>query len=177
MAERIAIIVAAAENGVIGRDGRLAWRIPSDLKTFRRLTLGKPVIMGRKTFQSLNKPLDGRDNIVVTRDPAFRPEGVVVAPSLEAALEAGRRLARARGVDEVMVIGGGEIYRAAMRFADRIYLSRVHAAPAGDTWIDTPSPLEWAEVQREAAPADSQDDFAVTLLIFDRKANISQVPA
>ena len=104
---RIAFVVAVAENGVIGRDGELPWRLPSDLKTFRRLTMGKPVIMGRKTFQSIGKPLDGRDNIVVTRDPDFAAARRASSPpSLADALALGRQLAAERGADEIMVIGG-----------------------------------------------------------------------
>ena len=164
----IAIVVAVAENGVIGKDGRLPWRIPSDIKRFRQLTMGKPVIMGRKTFQSLAKPLDGRDNIVVTRDPGFSPTGTVAVASLEAALEAARERAQARCVEEIMVIGGAEIYRAALPLADRIYLTRVHAAPDGDTFFPEPDPGNWREVSREALARGPSDACAATFSILDR---------
>jgi dihydrofolate reductase len=166
----LALIVAAAENGVIGRDGRLPWRIPSDLKRFRRLTLGKPLIMGRKTFQSIGKPLDQRDNIVVTRDPGFRAPGVTVAPSLEAALDQARALADAKSIGEIMVIGGAELYRQALPLVDRIYLTRVHAEPDGDALFPPLSPAEWREVSREPLPRDAADEYACTFIILDRPA-------
>jgi dihydrofolate reductase len=166
---KITLVVAAAENGVIGRGGRLPWRIPSDLKTFRRLTLGKPIIMGRKTYQAIGKPLGGRDNIVVTRDPAFRAQ-VTVATSLEAAVDKACALALAKGVDEIMVIGGAEIFCQALPLADRIYLTRVHAAPEGDAGFPSLAPSEWREVSREPLPRDARDEHACTLLILQRAA-------
>jgi dihydrofolate reductase len=160
---RISVIVAAAENGVIGRGGRLPWRIPSDLKTFRRLTLGKPIIMGRKTYQ--------RDNIVVTRDPAFHALGAIVATSLETALEKARALALAKGIDELMVIGGAELYRQALPLADRIYLTRVHAEPEGNALFPALAPGEWREVSREPLPQDARDEHPCTLVILERTAS------
>lgn len=165
----VSIIVAAAENGVIGRGGELPWRIPSDLKTFRRLTLGKPVIMGRKTFASLGKPLPGRDNIVVTRDPAFAADGVQVAASLDAALALAGRLAAERGAGEVMVIGGGQIYAEALARADRIYLSRVHATPAGDAHFPLLCEGDWQVVERQPLAPDPRDEHAVTLIVYERR--------
>jgi dihydrofolate reductase len=164
----ISLVVAVALNGVIGKDGRLPWRLPSDLKRFRALTMGKPVIMGRKTFQSLAKPLDGRDNIVVTRDPAFVAGGAVAVASFEAALTVARERAQARGVDEIMVIGGAEVYRTALPLADRIYLTRVHAAPDGDTLFPEPDPADWREVLHEALPRGSNDEYSATFSILDR---------
>jgi dihydrofolate reductase len=164
----IAIIVAVAENGVIGRDGRLPWHISSDLKRFRALTMGKPVIMGRKTFQSLARPLDGRDNIVITRNPNFRSEGATFVPSFEAALALARERAQARGADEIMVIGGAEVYRAALPLADRIYLTRVRAAPAGDTFFPEPASAEWQMVSAEELARGPSDDYAATLFVLDR---------
>ncbi len=161
----ISLIVAAAENDVIGREGRMPWRIPSDLKTFRRLTLGKPVIMGRKTFQSLGKPLDGRFNIVVTRDPLFKAEGAAVVRSLEAAID----LAKSQTVTaEIMVIGGAEIYRAALPLADRIYLTRVHAQPDGDTTFAVPDDSGWRVVSSTPLPRADNDEFSCTILVFAR---------
>jgi dihydrofolate reductase len=165
---RISLIVAVALNGVIGRDGKLPWRIPSDLKRFRQLTMGKPVIMGRRTFQSLAKPLDGRHNIVVTRDPAFVAGGAVAVASFEAALRVARERAQARGVDEIMVIGGAEIYRTALPLANRIYLTRVHAAPDGDTFFPEPDGANWREVVHEALPCGPDDDYSATFSILDR---------
>ena len=168
MKPKITLIVAAAENDVIGRGGQLPWRISSDLRLFRRLTMGKPIIMGRKTFQSIGKPLDGRDNIVVTRDPQFAAQGTIVTASLQAALEQGRVSAQASGVDEVMVIGGAEIFRDTIPQADRIYLTRVHGSPEGDTFLPPIDQGEWQEVSREPLPRTEADEFACTLIVLER---------
>ena len=161
----LSLIVAAAENGVIGRNGQMPWRIPSDLKTFRRLTLGKPVIMGRKTFQSIGKALDGRLNIVISRDPKFEAAGATVVTSLDAALS----LARAQSTtDEIMVIGGAEIYRAALPRAHRIYLTRVNALPDGDATFVVPVNQGWHEVSASPLPQSEKDEFACTLVILER---------
>ena len=165
----ISLIVAVAENGVIGRDGQLPWRMPSDLKTFRRLTMGKPIVMGRKTFQSIGKALDGRDNIVVTRDAAFEAPGVSAVDNLSDALTLARGLARTKGVDEVMVIGGAEIFAASLPFADRIYWSEIHGRPEGDTSFERPPATEWREVAREEIQRGEKDDFAATLTILERQ--------
>ena len=165
---RIAIIVAAAENGVIGRNGDLPWRMPSDLKRFRAMTLGKPVVMGRKTFQSLKKPLDGRDNIVVSRDATYRPEGATVVASLETALDFARECAARRGADEIMIIGGAQIYAQALPQADRVYLTRVHASPVGDAVFPDLDPLVWRETSADPHPRGPNDQFAATNIVFDR---------
>lgn len=142
----------------------------SDLKTFRRLTMGKPIIMGRKTFQTLAKPLDGRDNIVISRDPEFAAPGVSVVDSLADALVLGRMLAATKGEDEVMIIGGAEVYRAALAKASRIYLTRVHARPAGDVHFPALEAAEWVETQSEPLPQGERDQYPATLVILDRKA-------
>jgi len=167
---RIALVVAAAENGIIGRDGRLPWRLPSDLKRFRKLTLGKPMVMGRKTYDSIGKPLDGRDSIVVTRQANFHPPGVHIAFSLEDALALGLELAAGRGGDEVMIIGGEEIFRLALARADRIYLTLVRATPAGDTRFATPDPTIWRETAREPMPRGPNDQFSADFIVLDRQA-------
>jgi len=164
----VSLIVAASENGVIGRGGVLPWRLSTDLKLFRRLTMGKPLIMGRKTFASIGKPLDGRDNIVLTRDAGWSAEGVHVAADLDAALVLAERLAQARGVEEVMVIGGAEIYRAALPRAQRIYLTRVHATVEGDTTLPGLPAAEWREAGREALPQGPKDEHAATLVVLER---------
>ena len=164
----ISLIVAVAENGVIGRDGKLPWHLSSDLKTFRRLTMGKPMIMGRRTYESIGKPLDGRDNIVVTRDPHFEVAGVSTCASVSEALTLARVLASTRGADEIMVIGGADIFAATVPVADRIYFTRVHASPDGDRHFDTPDAETWREVSREALPQGPRDDFASTLIIYER---------
>ncbi|MEC9368632.1 MAG: dihydrofolate reductase [Pseudomonadota bacterium] len=166
MSARIAIVVAVAENGVIGRDGSIPWRLPGDLKHFRSVTMGKPLIMGRKTFDSIGKPLDGRDNIVLTRDTKFRHEGVTTVTSVEDAVHAAQRFAAVRKADEIAVIGGGDIYNLMMPHADRIYLTRVHGRPEGDTFFAVPDPTDWqvrSEVRHRAGPKDSSD-FSIILL-------------
>ena len=166
---KISLIVAVAENGVIGRDGSLPWHMSSDLKTFRRLTMGKPIVMGRNTFRSIGKPLDGRDNIVVTRDPFFEHAGVSAAATLSDALMLARMLATTKGADEIMVIGGAKIYEHALPLADRIYLTRVHGAPAGDRHFPALDLNDWNEVSSEAIPQGPRNEFAATLITFERK--------
>jgi dihydrofolate reductase len=165
----LSLIVAVAENGVIGRDGGLPWRLSSDLKTFRRLTMGKPLIMGRRTFDSIGKPLDGRDNIVVTRDPYFEVAGVSACPSVAEALTLARVLATTRGADEIMVIGGAAIYDAVLPHAGRIYFTQVHAKPDGDRHFSVPDAKSWTEVSREALPQGERDDHASTLIVYERR--------
>jgi dihydrofolate reductase len=167
---RIALVVAAAENGVIGRNGQLPWRLPSDLKRFRKLTIGKPMVMGRKTYDSIGKPLDGRDTIVVTRNSDFRPPGVHNVASIDEALALGRRLATGRGADEVTVIGGEEIFRQVLPQADRIYLTLVHAAPAGETRFEAPDPHIWGETGREPMPQGPDDQHPADFIVLERQA-------
>lgn len=164
----LALVVAIAGNGVIGRAGGLPWRLSSDLKHFRRITMGKPVIMGRRTFASLKGPLDGRDNIVLTRDPHFAAPGIFVAHSLEEALDIGRDCARARGAEEIMVIGGAELYRACLPLAGRLHLSRVHAEVEGDVYFPEMDFSRWRETLRETHPRGPKDEYAFTLSVLDR---------
>ncbi|MEQ8707886.1 MAG: dihydrofolate reductase [Rhodospirillales bacterium] len=145
---RIALIVAMGRNRAIGKDGNLPWRLPGDLRFFKQATLGKPVLMGRKTWESLPRALPGRTNIVVTRDRSYKAEGAQVINSPELALEMARGIARAGGADEVMVIGGAEIYRLVMPQADRIYLTEVQAEPEADTFFPEFSWTEWREIGR-----------------------------
>jgi dihydrofolate reductase len=166
---RIAFAVAVAENGIIGAGGELPWRLPTDLKRFRRTTMGKPIIMGRKTYASIGKPLDGRDNIVVTRDRAFAAPGVHVAFGIGEAIALGRRLAAARGAQEIVVIGGAEIFRAALPEAGRVYLTLVHGNPPGDTLLDPFDPQFWAETAREPMPQGAGDQYAADFIVLERK--------
>jgi dihydrofolate reductase len=168
MPVRISLVAAVAENNVIGCGGDMPWRLPTDLARFRALTLGKPVVMGRKTYLSLGRPLPGRDNVVVTRDPGFAAEGVRVAHSVREALRIAAALAAEHGGDEAFVIGGGETYAAALPFAGRIYLTRVHARPEGDTWFPALDPRAWQEIGRETVPAGERDTAAMTFLILER---------
>ena len=159
-AQTITIILARADNGVIGRDGDLPWRLPADLRRFKALTMGKPMIMGRKTFESFPAPLPGRRHIVLTRDRAWRAEGAEVAHSLDEALACA-------GPGEVAVIGGAEIVALVLGRADRIELTEVHAAPEGDTVV--PAFGGWRETRREETAAESdRPGYAFVTLERDR---------
>lgn len=164
---RIVLVVAAACNGVIGANGTLPWRIPSDLKLFRRLTIGKPVIMGRKTFAAIGKPLDQRCNIVLTRDASFSAEGVDAVGDLEAALARGHAAAEVMGADEISIIGGADIYRQTLPMADRVYLTHVDAEPEGDA-VFPDLGQEWRLVERQALEQGPRDEHAAELRVYDR---------
>lgn len=149
---RLALIAAVARNGVIGRGGDLPWRISADLKYFKATTMGKPMIMGRRTFESIGKALPGRTSIVVTRQAGFKAEGVEVAGDLDQALA----IAAGLGAEEAMVIGGGEIYKAALPRADRLYITEVHIDAAGDVHFPPLDRAEWRELSREDHPAEGE---------------------
>ncbi|WBX85684.1 dihydrofolate reductase [Sphingosinicella microcystinivorans] len=148
----IVLVVARADNRVIGKDGAMPWHLSEDLRRFKRITVGKPVIMGRKTFESIGKPLPGRHNIVLTRQPGWRAEGVTVVPNLAEAIAAAGLDPRTRA-DAIMVVGGADIYAQALPFATRIELTEIHAAPDGDTYFPQLDPARWRETFREAHPA------------------------
>jgi dihydrofolate reductase len=167
---RLVFVVARAENGVIGRDGKLPWHIPADLQHFKRMTLGKPVVMGRKTFESIGKPLPRRTNIVVTRDTAWAHPGVVVAHGIQAALALAYEDARRAGTDEVAVIGGGELFHALMPGAKRIYLTEVHGAFEGDAVFDLDLALGWRELSRERHAADPPGGPDFSFVTLERTA-------
>jgi dihydrofolate reductase len=162
----VAIVAAVATNGVIGAANAMPWRLRTDMQRFKRLTTGKAVVMGRKTYESIGKPLVDRVNIVVSRQEGFRPQGVEVVPTIDAALSLAR--GRAAEQDEVMVIGGGEIYRAAMPFADRLYITHVDAAPQGDTWFPHIEAGTWRAVSREPVPASERDSAPTTFVVYER---------
>jgi dihydrofolate reductase len=163
---RIALIAAVAENGVIGRDGKLPWRIADDMKWFKETTMGKPCIMGRKTWESFPKrPLPGRTNIVVTRDPAFEAQGGVVALSLDEALGVAAREAAA----EVMIIGGADIYRAALPRASRVYLTSVHGAFEGDTHFPGLDAGDWIKTVLATNSASPERAIGYSFIVLDRK--------
>lgn len=162
---RITIVVAAAENGAIGKGGRLPWDLPNDLQQFRALTKGKPIIMGRKTYDSIGRPLPGRENIVITRDRALMLNGCTVVNGLDEAIEHCRK----NGEKEACVIGGADIYRQALPLADRVYLTRVHAAiDAADAFFHLPLE-EWEEVSREEHLSDDRHRHDFTFLMFERR--------
>lgn len=165
---KICFAVAVAENNVIGHAGELPWRLSSDLKRFRKTTMGKPVIMGRKTFESIGKPLDGRTNIVISRSPDENAEGVIWVQSVDAALAEGQKAAMSVNADEIMIIGGAEIYRATLSLVDRIYLTRIAANPIGDTYFPELADTEWREIDRDPLPKSERDDYAATLITLER---------
>lgn len=158
-------VVAIADNGVIGREGGLPWRQSSDLKRFKAVTMGKPVIMGRKTFESIGKPLPGRRNIVITRNAGYRAEGADVVSGVEEALE----LAEAGGAEEACIIGGGEIYRQSMARADRLDVTHVLAAVEGDTRFPEIDPAIWKAVSSEDVPAGEKDTHATRRVVYERR--------
>jgi dihydrofolate reductase len=158
----ISIIVAMDENGVIGLNNRLPWRLTADLKHFREVTMGKPVVMGRKTFESIGKPLPGRHNIIVSRQADLTHAGCTVVNSLEQAIEA------ASGAAEVMIIGGAEIYRETLPRANRIYLTRVHTAVTGDTHFPEIDYDGWRETSIEEHAADERNEYPFSFVVLER---------
>jgi dihydrofolate reductase len=159
----VTLIVAVADNGVIGRDNALPWHLPEDLKRFKRLTMGKPIIMGRKTFESIGKPLPGRQNIVVTRDPEYRREGITVVHDTASALRAVGQGA------EIMVIGGAELFRSLLPRAGRVHLTRVHGNIEGDVTWPPLDEREWQVVEREERAADDRHAYAMTFEVVERR--------
>ena len=143
------LIVAVSRNGVIGIDNQLPWHLPEDLKYFKPVTMGKPLIMGRKTYDSIGRPLPGRTNIVVTRDPSWQAPGVEVAQSLEVALKLGQSACEAAGADEIMVIGGEQIYRMTLPAADRLYLTQVDAEVEGDAFFPEVDFSQWQQISEQ----------------------------
>lgn len=165
---RIALVVAAARNGVIGRGGGLAWKISDDLKRFREVTLGKPVVMGRKTYDSIGRPLPQRVNIVVTRR-AEPIAGVLVAASVEDALRLGSAAAAQLDKDEICVIGGAEIYAATLPLASRIYLTEVEADIEGDTHFPPIDPAQWSRREAGRAERSSRNEHSAAFFVLDRR--------
>ena len=166
---RIVIVAAIAENNVIGHLGRMPWRLKGDLRNFRHITMGKPVIMGRKTFESIGKPLDGRMNIVVSRNLELEHDNVLVAYGLVEATRLARIEARKSGAEEICVIGGGEIYREMLPRASKLCITHVHAQPAGDTHFPEIAQDRWQEVFREALPRQENDSADATFIIYEQK--------
>jgi len=159
----ISLIVAMAQNGVIGRDNGLPWRLPADLRRFRAFTMGKPVLMGRKTHESIGRPLQGRHNLVLTRDRRWTAPGVTVVHSVDEAL------GHAAGAEELVAIGGAEVYRLVMPFARRIYLTHVHADVTGDTYFPDFDSTQWVDVECLAHPADEHNTYPVTFVTLERR--------
>jgi dihydrofolate reductase len=164
------IVVAAARNGVIGRSGDMPWRLPSDLKYFKALTLGKPVVMGRRTWDSIGRPLPGRPNIVVTRDTEFSAEGALVTRSLDEALALAREKAAVLETDEVCIIGGGQIYREALVFADVVHLTVVEADIDGDTRFPDIDARLFEKVSDLQVPRSEKDSHAIRFTTWHRRS-------
>lgn len=168
---RIALIVAVAENGVIGRQNKLPWYLPNDLKYFKKMTMGKPVIMGRKTFESIGKALPGRTNIVVSRQTdCGLPEGVRLANTLQQAFTIGEADALLNGVEEMMVIGGAELYAMALPQVSRLYLTQVHAEVEGDAYFPAWQPEQWREIAREDFSAEGPNPYDYSFVVLERIA-------
>lgn len=165
----IVLIVAMAENGVIGRDNAIPWRLKTDQQRFKRITLGKPIVMGRKTFLSLRRPLPGRTNIVVTRDRDFRADGAIVAASLPDAMAVAVGDALRRSAAEIAVIGGADIYAQCMNEADRLDVTEVHARPEGDTLFGPIDPRVWRETARERHAASAEDSTDFSYVTYRRR--------
>ena len=170
MQPTLCLIVAAAANGVIGRNGRMPWHLRAELRYFRQRTLGKPVIMGRKTFQSIGKPLPGRHNIVITRDAAFNAPGAEIVSSLDAAIAAALVAAATSNASEIMVIGGADIFRQALPLAARVYLTRVDAHPTGDAVFPDLPEQQWRLIEQHPLPADAANKVSATAGVYERLA-------
>lgn len=168
---RVAMIVAQAQNRVIGRDNKLPWYLPGDLKYFKQATLGKPIVMGRKTFDSIGKPLPGRLNIVITRDQSYQPDGVKVVHSLQEAIELAESQALIDGAEELMIIGGEQIYAQALPLAERLYITQVHADVEGDAHFPVFEPADWQELGREDFSAEGPNPYDYSFIVYQRISN------
>ncbi|MBE7638540.1 hypothetical protein GUA87_16915 [Sneathiella sp. P13V-1] len=166
---KISAILAASENNIIGMEGDMPWHLPNDLKWFKKNTLDKPMIMGRKTFQSLPGLLPGRTSIILTRDPSFSANGALVANDVETALELASEDCRNRGTDEIMIVGGGEIYKLFFEKTERFYLTRVHTDIEGDTSFFDLNEGDWVEKSKEKHSSDEKNQFDHTFMVLDRK--------
>ncbi len=166
---KVEMVVAIARNGIIGSDGDMPWRLSTDLKRFKAITLGCPVIMGRKTFQSIGKPLPGRSNVVITRDAEFAAEGFEAVTSPDAALVLAQERAHSDGAESVFVIGGGEIYRQMLPLADRLHVTFVDAEPEGDTRFPEIDETTWEVEHAEDVPAGPKDSAATRYVIYRRR--------
>jgi dihydrofolate reductase len=165
---KLSAVVARAQNGVIGRDGDLPWRLPSDLKFFKATTMGKPVLMGRKTWESLPFPLPGRPNLILTRDETYRAKKGEVFHDLNSMVGRGYELAGALNVEEVVVIGGAQLYRTLMPYIDRLYVTQVLADIEGDAWFDAPDSDVWALSDRKTGLKTLKDEYDFVIEVWDR---------
>tara|TARA_R100001143_G_scaffold12646_1_gene13850 strand:- start:14491 stop:15018 length:528 start_codon:yes stop_codon:yes gene_type:complete len=165
---KVALIWAQSQNRVIGRNNALPWYLPEDLKYFKRVTMGKPIVMGRKTWESIGRPLPGRTNIVISRNPEFQAEGVKVVPTFEDALALAEKVCLINGGDEVIIMGGAQIYEMALPYADRLYMTQVHAHVDGDAWFPEFELSEWHELGREDHAAADPNPYDYSFVILER---------
>lgn len=165
---RLALMAARAENNTIGRNNRLPWYLPNDLKYFKKITFGKPVIMGRKTWESLKGPLPGRTNIVVTRNPDYRAEGAKVVHDLDQAMTLAESIGVIDGIEEVVIMGGAGLYEEGLKKADRLYLTEVHAEVEGDAFFPEMDMSQWREVGREDFSAEPPNEYDYSFVIYER---------
>jgi dihydrofolate reductase len=168
MSVLVAMIAAVAGNGVIGTGGKIPWRIPSDMAFFKRTTMGKPIVMGRKQFESMGRPLAGRTNLVVSRQAGYQPDGVIVIDDLDAAIDHAVAIAEADGEGEAMIIGGGEIYAQAMARADRLYISHVALEPEGEVRFPEIDPSAWLVVREPEVEPSKKDATPFHVAIYER---------
>ncbi|MGB3337498.1 MAG: dihydrofolate reductase [Devosia sp.] len=169
MTVKIAMIAGVAENGVIGSDQTIPWRVPSDMAFFRKTTMGKPIVMGRKQYETVGRPLPGRTNIVVTRRQDYRPEGVAVVHDIDTALARAREVAEADGVDEIMIIGGGELYAQLIDRADRLYITHIDLSPAGDVRFPPIMPEQWSVVDLPEVEPSPKDEASYRVKVYERR--------
>ncbi len=165
---KISLIAAVPKNNVIGADGDMPWYLPSDFKFFKATTMGKPMIMGRKQFETVGKPLPGRTNIVVTRQENYQPDGVIVLSDFSAAIDHAKTIAKVDGLDEVMIIGGGEIYKLAMPLADRLYITHIDAEPAGDT-VFPEIDARWVCVDKPMIAPSEKDTAKYQISVYEKR--------
>ncbi|SEQ00509.1 dihydrofolate reductase [Devosia sp. YR412] len=169
MSITIAMIAGVAENGVIGSDQTIPWRVPSDMAFFKKTTLGKPIVMGRKQYETVGRPLPGRTNIVITRQQGYQPEGVLVFHDIDTALQKAGEIATADGVDEIMIIGGGELYAQLMPQAERLYISHIDLSPEGDVRFPAIKPEDWAVVDLPEVTPSPKDEASYRVKVYVRR--------
>ena len=163
------MIAGVAENGVIGSDQTIPWRVPSDMAFFKKTTMGQPIGMGRTQFETVGKPLPGRTNIVITRQRDYRPEGVLVFHDIDAALDRARAIAEADGVDEIMIIGGGELYAQLIGRAERLYITHIDLSPEGDVRFPAIAPEQWTVVDLPEVTPSPKDEATYRVKVYERR--------
>ncbi|WP_316860090.1 dihydrofolate reductase [uncultured Cohaesibacter sp.] len=166
---KLVFYYAVADNGVVGKDNDMPWHISSDLKRFKAMTLGKPLVMGRKTYQSIGRPLPGRTNIVISADNGFDEAGIVKVASIEDALDTARSVAQRDGVDEIVIMGGGSVYNALWDRADKLQVTHIHCAPEGDTFMPAIDMNRWSLVSKDLQEQGANDSAAFSYACYERK--------